>query len=188
MRKRKNISNNDKLHTKSIEENSVHSDSDSSSESSVEEPKNPLKYCRTFLNIFPTKSDTNKKSFGIQQHLNAVVWHPDTGPPTQYTFDKILADYNKGNIQYFTTLLPLLETVYYHKKDATLVGYGPRGTGKSTTLGFYEGFFNARNALRDSLSYFYTKVEELKNTETTMYFLLTLFKTEKFTYHVLKYV
>ncbi len=59
--------------------------------------------------------------------LNTVVLKDSS--QRQFAFDLILQGPNRGCSQYFSVLLPLLETVFYHRKDATLVAYGAKGSG-----------------------------------------------------------
>lgn len=61
--------------------------------------------------------------------LDCIKILKDGSVQKQYEFDKVFDDNNNGGSIHFTALLPLLETVYYHRKDATLIAYGPKNSG-----------------------------------------------------------
>lgn len=97
----------------------------------------------------------------------------------QYEFDKVF-DQTSAGTMYFAALLPLLETVYYHHKDGTIIVYGPRNSGmtffmgtkivgKSRTLGTNEQFADYRNLLSESLNYFYAKCDKTRTDSQPLY-------------------
>ena len=47
----------------------------------------------------------------------------------EYSYDKIFNGYVTHKEVFTDVLLPLLETVFYSHKDATLIAYGNRNTG-----------------------------------------------------------
>ena len=54
-----------------------------------------------------------------------------TGLKTEkkFVFDKIFQNGIKDQDMYMHALLPLVEAVFYEHKDATLISFGPKGSG-----------------------------------------------------------
>jgi len=92
---------------------------------------------------------------------NKVITVKDkVGSQKQFTFNEVFNHGVNDNRMYIEGLLPLLETVFYEHKDATLISFGPKNTGKSTILGIDPKFYKKQNMLNEALNYFYGKAKE----------------------------
>ena len=92
--------------------------------------------------------------------LNGVNMKDNSGHDHVFTFDGVFNTGIHENKLYINSLLPLLEAVFYDHKDATLISFGPKNTGKSTILGINTKFYKRQNMLNESLNYFYGKAKE----------------------------
>ncbi len=59
--------------------------------------------------------------------------------------------------------IPLLKTVLKDFKDATLISYGARMTGKSTLMGSYPAFYMHENVLASTLGFIFEQTSRLRD-------------------------
>lgn len=78
----------------------------------------------------------------------------------EFSFNEVFSHGINENKLYIEGLLPLLETVFYEHKDATLISFGPKNTGKSTILGITPKFYKRQNMLNEALNYFFGRAKE----------------------------
>jgi len=89
----------------------------------------------------------------------------------EYTFDKILDEHADEQDIFVSVLLPLLETVFYQHKDATIIAFGDKNTGtdliirnycvgKTQTMGTFGDFYQYQNMLSHSLAFLFKKEKE----------------------------
>jgi hypothetical protein len=117
------------------------------------------------MNAARTQSNANIR---INLHNKTVSTKTKRHSKREFHFDGVFSDQTNDYELYVTVLLPLVETVLYHRKDATLIAFGSPRTGalcahdvgKSSTLGTHESFMKSRNMLSEALNYFYSKADD----------------------------
>ena len=100
----------------------------------------------------PARSESFLK---IHEKASMVFVKQNAHSERKFNFDGVFTGGMNNDDMYVTALLPLLETVLYKHKDATLLLFGPRNTGKSSLMGIKHGFHRTQNILNETLNYFY---------------------------------
>lgn len=138
-----------------------------------------LLFYKAFINT-DTISDQNivVKNTKIYVNQNPLLTR-------EYKFDGIFLDARNTDKFYLHAVLPILETVFQNHKDATLISYGPKFTGKSTLVGDVSNFYETRNIVNESIYYFFRLAEQ---NNIQMYFCDIILFLDMYKFHVLKYL